>query len=110
VVAQGINPLNGCQLLVRSDMSLATLHTTLQMVFAWSDVHLHGFCLHGMEYGSARLGGPSNEDCCVDRQQIDNAYFCNRTAHSFPLRRSMRTRQICTDPNPADPASNIVRP
>jgi len=59
VVVQGISPLIWRRLLVRSDMSLATLHTTLQIVFAWSDVHLHGFRIHGKEYGSARLGGLS---------------------------------------------------
>lgn len=59
VVVQGISPLVWRRLLLRSDMSLATLHATLQIVFAWSDVHLHCFRIHGKEYGSARLGGPS---------------------------------------------------
>jgi hypothetical protein len=40
-------------------MSLATLHATLQIVFAWSDLHLHYFRIHGREYGSTRPGGPS---------------------------------------------------
>jgi Plasmid pRiA4b ORF-3-like protein len=59
VVLQGVSPLIWRRLLVRSDMSLATLHATLQIVFVWSDVHLHGSCIHGREYGSARLGGSS---------------------------------------------------
>jgi hypothetical protein len=59
IIIQGISPLIWRRLLIRSDMSLATLHTTLQTVFAWSDVHLHCFRLHGQEYGSTRLGGPS---------------------------------------------------
>jgi Plasmid pRiA4b ORF-3-like protein len=58
VVVQGISPLIWRRLLVRSDMCLAARHITLQIVFAWSDVHLHGCRLHGKEYGSARLGGP----------------------------------------------------
>ena len=58
VVVQGISPLIWRRLLVRSDMSLATLHTTRQIVFAWSDMHLHNFHIHGKEYGSARPGGP----------------------------------------------------
>src|SRR5262249_20369423 len=37
---------------LRSNMSMATLHATLQIVFAWSDVHLHAFRLHGKEFGS----------------------------------------------------------
>ncbi len=59
VVVQGISPLIWRRLLVRSDMSLAILHATLQIVFAWSDVHLHYFRIHGKAYGSTRPGGPS---------------------------------------------------
>ena len=40
VVVQGISPLIWRRLLIRSDMSLATLHGALQIVFAWSDTHL----------------------------------------------------------------------
>ena len=46
VVVQGISPLIWRRLLVCSDMPLATLHATLQIVFAWSDVHLHYFTFH----------------------------------------------------------------
>jgi Plasmid pRiA4b ORF-3-like protein len=62
VVLQGISPLVWRRLLLRSDMSLATLHATLQIVFAWSDMHLHAFRSHGKEYGSTRPGGPSFDD------------------------------------------------
>jgi hypothetical protein len=58
-VVQGVSPLIWRRLLIRSDMSLATLHAALQIVFAWSDVHLHCFRIHAREYGSARLGGSS---------------------------------------------------
>jgi Plasmid pRiA4b ORF-3-like protein len=43
VVLQGISPLIWRRLLVRSDMSLAALHDTLQIALAWSGVHL--YCL-----------------------------------------------------------------
>jgi hypothetical protein len=59
VAVQGISPLIWRRLLVRSDMSLATLHATLQIVFGWSDVHLHDFRIHCKEYGCARVGDPS---------------------------------------------------
>jgi Plasmid pRiA4b ORF-3-like protein len=59
VVMQGISPLIWRRLLFRSDMSLATLHAALQIVFAWSDVHLHYFRIHGKAYDSTRRGGPS---------------------------------------------------
>jgi|Tabmets5t2r1_1033131.scaffolds.fasta_scaffold24623_3 hypothetical protein len=62
VVLQGISPLIWRRLLIRSDMSLETLHAALQIVFAWSDEHLHAFRIHGKAYGCARLSGPHFED------------------------------------------------
>jgi hypothetical protein len=59
VVVQGVSPLIWRRLLIRSDVSLVILHAALQIVFAWNDVHLHCFRIHGREYGSARLGGSS---------------------------------------------------
>jgi hypothetical protein len=32
---------------VHSETSLAHLHTILQILFAWSDEHLHSFHIHG---------------------------------------------------------------
>jgi hypothetical protein len=58
VVVQGISPLIWRRLLVRSDMSLATLHATLQVVFAWTDTYLHAFHIHGKADGTPRLEGP----------------------------------------------------
>jgi Plasmid pRiA4b ORF-3-like protein len=58
VVLQGISPLIWRRLRIRSDLSLATFHAAPQIVFAWSDTHLHAFYIHGKEYGSMRLGGP----------------------------------------------------
>jgi Plasmid pRiA4b ORF-3-like protein len=58
VVLQGISPLIWRRLLIRSDMSLATLHAALQVVFAWSDTYLHSFHIHGKAYGTPRLDGP----------------------------------------------------
>jgi hypothetical protein len=58
VVVQGISPLIWRRLLIRSDMSLATLHATLQIVFAWSDVHWHDWRIHRKAYGCACVGGP----------------------------------------------------
>jgi Plasmid pRiA4b ORF-3-like protein len=53
VVSRGISPLIWRRLLVRSDTTLAHLHAVLQIVFAWSDGHLHCFHIHGQEYGSS---------------------------------------------------------
>jgi Plasmid pRiA4b ORF-3-like protein len=38
--------------LVRSDTTLAQLHTILQIIFAWSDEHLYSFHIYGREYGN----------------------------------------------------------
>jgi glycosyltransferase involved in cell wall biosynthesis len=61
VVVQGISPLIWRRLLVRRDMSLATLHAALQVVFAWSDTSRHSFHIHGKAYGTPRLDGPHIE-------------------------------------------------
>jgi hypothetical protein len=58
-VVHGISPLISRRFLARSDMFLASIHATLQIIIAESDVALHGFRIHGKEYGSARLGGVS---------------------------------------------------
>ena len=43
VVLRGISPLIWRRVLVHSDTTLAYLHTILQILFAWSDEHLHSF-------------------------------------------------------------------
>jgi len=40
VVLRGISPLIWRRLLVRSDSTVADLHSTLQTAFGWSDDHL----------------------------------------------------------------------
>jgi Plasmid pRiA4b ORF-3-like protein len=45
--------------LVPSRTTLAHLHTILQILFAWSDEHLHSFYIHGKEYGSG--GAPTHD-------------------------------------------------
>ncbi len=59
VVLRGISPLIWRRVLVRSETTLAQLHTILQILFAWSDEHLHSFHIHGREYGSS---GASTHD------------------------------------------------
>ena len=51
-VLRGINPLIWRRLLVRSDTTLAQLHTILQIVFAWSDELLYSFHMYGRDYGN----------------------------------------------------------
>ena len=69
VVLRGISPLIWRRVLVHSETSLAHLHTILQILFAWSDEHLHSFHIHGKEYGSS--GAPTRgvwlRDFCFHR-------------------------------------------
>lgn len=53
IVLRGISPLIWRRVLVRSKMTLAHLHTLLQIVFAWSNEHLYSVHIHGREYGSS---------------------------------------------------------
>jgi hypothetical protein len=55
VVLRGISPLIWRRVLVRSATTLAHLHAILQILFAWSDEHLHCFHIHGQEYGSSGI-------------------------------------------------------
>ena len=57
VVLRGISPLIWRRVLVHRETTLAHLHTILQILFAWSDEHLHSFHIHGKEYGSS--GAPT---------------------------------------------------
>jgi Plasmid pRiA4b ORF-3-like protein len=59
IVLRGISPLIWRRVLVPSETTLAHLHTLLQILFAWSDEHLHSFHIHGKEYGSS---GASTHD------------------------------------------------
>ena len=53
VVLRSISPLIWRRVLVRSETTLTHLHAILQILFAWSDEHLHSFHIHGREYGSS---------------------------------------------------------
>jgi hypothetical protein len=62
VVLRGVSPLIWRRILVRSDSTIADLHTILQLVFGWSDEHLHRFVVHGRQYGISYAGGLSFRD------------------------------------------------
>lgn len=80
VVLQGISPLIWRRLLIRSDMSLATLHAALQVVFAWSDEHVHNFCIHGQAHGTPRLDGPHLDG---DARHVPLAALCLHRGERF---------------------------
>jgi hypothetical protein len=57
-----ISPQIWRRLLARSDSTVAQLHEILQIVFDWSDEHLHQFLIRGKPYGISRIGGISFDD------------------------------------------------
>jgi Plasmid pRiA4b ORF-3-like protein len=69
MVLRGISPLIWRRVLVPRETTLAHLHTILQILFAWSDEHLHSFHIHGKEYGSsgASTDGVRLRDLCLHR-------------------------------------------
>ena len=52
IVLRGISPLIWRRLLIRGDTTLAQLHLILQIIFDWSNEHLHCFHVFGKDYGS----------------------------------------------------------
>src|SRR5712692_933904 len=56
-VLRAVSPLIWRRVLVRSDTTIADLHTTLQTAFGWTDEHLNRFVIHGREYGVSHDGG-----------------------------------------------------
>jgi hypothetical protein len=92
VVLQGISPLIWRRLLIRSNMSLATLHAALQIVFAWSDEHLHAFRIHGKAYGCARLGGPSFD---IDARHVPLVALCLHCGERFSYLYNFIDHWVC---------------
>jgi Plasmid pRiA4b ORF-3-like protein len=52
IVLRGISPLIWRRILIRDDTTLVQLHLMLQILFAWSNEHLHHFHIFGKDYGS----------------------------------------------------------
>jgi hypothetical protein len=62
VVVRAVSPLIWRRLLVRSDATIADMHSTLQTAFGWTDEHLNRFVIHGREYGVSHDGGIGFDD------------------------------------------------
>jgi hypothetical protein len=62
VVLRAVSPLIWRRLLVRSDTTIADVHSTLQTAFGWTDEHLNRFVIHGREYGVSHDGGIGFDD------------------------------------------------
>jgi hypothetical protein len=57
LVLRNCSPMIWRRLLVRSDTTIAQLHTILQTAMGWEDLHLHRFRIYGKQYGMYREGG-----------------------------------------------------
>src|SRR6266851_10100893 len=62
VVLRAVSPLIWRRLLVRSDSTIADVHSTLQTAFGWTDEHLNRFVIHGRQYGVSHDGGIGFDD------------------------------------------------
>jgi hypothetical protein len=80
VLLCGVSPLIWRRLLLASNTTIAQLHRTLQIAFAWGGEHLHRFRIHGKDYGIAYLGGISFKD---DPKQVRLFEFGLRCRECF---------------------------
>ena len=64
ICLKGISPMILRRILIKSSMTLADLHYTIQIVMGWTDHHLNEFIIHGKKYTIPNCGGmpsPSGE-------------------------------------------------
>ena len=80
VVLRDCSPLIWRRLLVPGETTIAQLHTILQTVMGWEDLHLHRFRIHGKEYGVYHEGGIVFAD---DPHQVRLAAFKLRRGERF---------------------------
>lgn len=80
ITLRHITPQIFRRVLVTSDTTIAQLHTILQTVMGWEDLHLHQFRIHGKTYGIYRAGGMSFAD---DPHQVTLRYFKLRKGEKF---------------------------
>ncbi len=80
VLLRGINPSVWRRILMRSESNIADLHNTIQIVFHWSDFHLHRFLIRSQEYGISRAGCAGFS---TDPKQVSLADFKFRDSERF---------------------------
>lgn len=112
IVLRGLSPLIWRRVLVPSETTLARFHAILQILFAWSDEHLHSFYIHGKEYGSS--GAPTHDvrlhDLCLHRGERFRyvydfgAYWaCDIRLEALPPRIARQVYPVCTGGKRAAP-------
>src|SRR5512135_59177 len=121
-----ISPMIWRRVLVRRESTLAQLHDVIQIVFGWSDAHLHRCRIHGRDYGVSRDGGPwfsqdARQVRLVDFQFRLNERFLyeydfgDRWQHEVRIERRLeeqpkRTYPLCIGGRPRGTAGRLWRP
>jgi hypothetical protein len=68
LVVRDVHPVVWRRVKLADSLSIADLHRAIQLLVGWDDDHLHGFRIHGRDYGIAHVGGPSfDEDTAAVR-------------------------------------------
>jgi hypothetical protein len=70
VTLNGIKPPIWRRIQVQGDITLAKLHSILQVVMGWQDYHMHAFRVEGMEYGQPLPELPVRSDKNIKLNQL----------------------------------------
>jgi Plasmid pRiA4b ORF-3-like protein len=120
-----IHPMLWRRLLVRSDSTLADLHVVLQIVFDWTDFHLHRFRIRKKDYAVPRLGGLGCHDARkikladlhfrVDERFLYEYDFCDLWQHQVRIEKRLevetgRSYPVCVGGQWAGPPEDCGGP
>ncbi len=77
------------RLLVRSDSTIADLHSILQIVMGWEGYHLHQFIIRGKRYGVPQPGGMwfPDDPTTVQLADLESVCFWGVTPPSAEVKR-----------------------
>lgn len=100
-VLNDISPMIWRCFLVRSDTTLAQLHSVLQIAMGWSDDYLHQFRIHGKDYCIPRMHGV---EYYRDARELHLGDFRLRAGERFsytynmtaPWRIDLRVKQVAS--------------
>ncbi|NKB65021.1 MAG: plasmid pRiA4b ORF-3 family protein [Gammaproteobacteria bacterium] len=92
VSLKSISPMIWRRCLIRTDMTLADLHYTIQIMMGWTDYHLNEFKIHGKHYtvtnnaGMISLSGASARDVKLSdlKLRLNRRFHC-RLGVRYPI-------------------------
>jgi Plasmid pRiA4b ORF-3-like protein len=80
VLLRDVHPAVWRRIKVPDSLSIAELHTVIQLLMGWDDDHLHRFRIHGRDYGVSRPGGPGFGE---DATAVPLSWFRFRASERF---------------------------